>query len=60
MTTQQQHEAKILRAIEARGLRLERVGRAVRITGPGVRIVAADLSFVQPRDLKPVKADDGA
>ena len=44
----------IKRLIDERGLRIEQTGpTAVRIVGPGVDILAADLASIEPKELVP-------
>lgn len=51
---QKQREAEVLEAIERRKLLLERGPGYVRITGPGVDVMARKLAELDARDLDPV------
>lgn len=47
--------AEIQRLAAERGIKIERQGQAWRLTGPGVSILAADLSNLSPVDLAPAR-----
>ncbi len=56
--TKDQRAAFMRREIEQRGLRLERTGKAWRITGLGVDVSVARLEDLNVSTLKPCYPDD--
>jgi len=51
---QKQREAEVLEEIERRKLLLERGPGYVRVTGPGVDVMARKLAELDAHDLKPL------
>ncbi|HHW63380.1 MAG TPA: PLP-dependent lyase/thiolase [Rhodocyclaceae bacterium] len=57
MRTAEQHRELIREIARKEGLTIEPAGaHALRITGPNVNILTADLATVEPRELRPFKA----
>ena len=44
---------RIREAVKHRGLTLERCGRAWRISGPGIDVLATEISYFELSDLNP-------
>lgn len=53
-----EHVAAVRRTCKARGIRIVRKGTAVRLSGPGVDLIATGLAAVQLADLQPVFESD--
>lgn len=44
---------RLIAKIEKRGLRIEEYPMHVRVTGPGVDLLASSLEWIKPEDLHP-------
>ncbi len=54
MSLRSRHVQRVQKLCAARGLKITQAGQGWRITGRGISILAADLSFVTRQDLRPV------
>ncbi|MBN9461155.1 MAG: hypothetical protein J0H00_08000 [Burkholderiales bacterium] len=56
---QQEMEAQLRAEIAQRGLRIEQHGKAVRVVGVGVDVMASRLTYITVRDLEPISTPAG-
>lgn len=51
--TRSERAQRVIEICQERNLTIVPYGKAVWISGPGVDVIAVDLSFISPKDLDP-------